>query len=172
MSKLSTRSLDRLALQHLSEGAKHPDTLPLGLISDGCTSVTRSTCLAYALNELNLTPEDQTQVSDVMNAASDGDMECECCEGGERFDLYLTGMVNVAQRYLPTDSRLVLRYSGPDEDDWFGVVADRLPVSRRYDELSTVRREVINSLINALASEPTRPMLSCLQMIIDEKVKI
>lgn len=98
-------------------------TLDFGLISDGVTSVTQSTCLAWALNELDLSPEDQEKVSCAMRdeeRIDNVDEDCGC-EGLERFDLYLTRMTDVAQRYLPAGGRLVLRVNGPDEDNWFGV---------------------------------------------------
>ena len=96
-------------------------SLDYGLISDGCTSVTQSTCLAAALNKLRLTVEDQASVDRVRH---DTDcLDADDPEEGlsERFDLYLHTMVDMAHRYLPPGGRLVLRFGGPEADDWFGI---------------------------------------------------
>lgn len=110
-------------------------TLDFGLISDGVTSVTQSTSLAWALNELDLSPEDQEKVSCAMHDEERIDnVHEDCgCEGLERFDLYLTRMTDVAQRYLPKGGRLVLRFHGPDKDNWLGV--ERAEVKSALDSI-------------------------------------
>ena len=46
---------------------------------------------------------------------------------------------------------------------------DLTPVSRRYEELSTGCRETINGLINAVASEQSRPTLKVIAEWLDRE---